>query len=103
GGITISNSANVTFTGGTYIIKDGLNIIGSSTVTFNPGTYILNGNSGNYALSLQNSSHVTGAHVTFFITGQYGHTIGAVQCTGATVVNLSAPTSGTYEGMLFVQ
>jgi len=105
GGITISNSATVTFTGGASptIVKDGLSIIGNSIVTFNAGQYILNGSRSNVALNFANGTHVTGTHVTFFITGQYGHTIGAVQSTGATVVNLSAPNSGAYEGMLFVQ
>jgi hypothetical protein len=103
GGITIGNSANVTFTGGTYIIKDGLSIGGASTVTFDAGTYTLNGSKSNYALSFGNSAAITGTGVTFFITGQYSHTIGAVESTGATTVHLSAPGSGSYAGMLFVQ
>jgi hypothetical protein len=102
-GISIGNSAEVIFPAGNYVIKDGLSITGSAKVTFGAGTYILNGSSSNIALSFGNSAIVNGAGVTFFITGQYGHTIGAVAMTGATTVNLAGPGAGTYQGMLFLQ
>jgi hypothetical protein len=104
GGITIGNSAQVTFAAGDYLINDGLSIGGASKVTFGAGLYIINGSASGVALSFGNSTIVNGAGVTFFITGQYtGHTIGNVQSTGATTVNLAAPLSGPYQGMLFLQ
>ena len=103
-GITIGNSAQVTFNPGNYLINDGLSISGAAKVTFGAGLYIINGSASGIALSFGNSSQVSGTGVTFFITGQYtGHTIGNVQSTGATTVNLAAPESGTYQGMLFLQ
>jgi Flp pilus assembly protein TadG len=106
GGVNISHSATATFSpgAGQIIINDGLAIVGSSTATFNPGTYIINGSSGGVAMQFSNGVTVSGTGVTFFITGQYsGHTIGAVTSTGNAVVNLSAPTSGLYDGMLILQ
>ena len=106
GGITINHSATVTFSGGATptLINDGLTIAGAATVTFNPGLYILNGSASGTALSIGNGTTVSGTGVTFFITGQYtGHTIGSVQDVGNATVNLAAPTSGTYQGMLMLQ
>jgi hypothetical protein len=111
GGLSIGNSAVVTFdtTAGPYIINNGLTIGGSAQVTFNPGVYIINGSNGGTALSFGNSAKISGSGVTFFITGQYkdssnhNYVIGNVQMTGATTVTLSAPSSGTYQGMLFLQ
>jgi hypothetical protein len=99
GGITISNSAKATFSGGTYYIYGGLSIGGAATATFDSGTYIVNGG----GISFGNSAAITGSGVTFFNTAVYGQTIGAVTNTGATTVTLSAPSSGTYQGMLFMQ
>ncbi len=109
GGIDIHNSQNATFTGGTYYIYNGLTIEGNSTATFGSGLYVINGqSSGGNSVDFANSTVVSGTGVTFFITGQYSvsgytHTIGPVQMTGNTTVNLAAPTSGTYQGMLFLQ
>ena len=68
-------------------------------MTLNPGLYIINGGS----LSVGNSARLTGTHVTFFITGQYGHTPGPIAFTGNSAVTLSSANSGTYEGILFLQ
>jgi hypothetical protein len=109
GGIDIHNSQVATFTGGTYNIYNGLTIEGNSTAKFDSGLYIINGqSSNNTSVAFTNSATVSGTGVTFFITGQYSvtgytHTIGPVEMTGNTTVNLAAPTSGTYQGMLFLQ
>lgn len=104
GGITIGNSANVTFSSGNYTIYGGIQVTGAATVSFGSGLYIINGEgSSSDSIEFANSAAVSGSAVTFFITGQYGQTIGPVAMTGATTVNLSAPTSGTYQGMLFLQ
>ena len=82
---------------GTYC--GGITIQGAATATFGPGLYIINGG----GVTFSNSAAVSGTGVTFFNTGQYGQSPGPVAFTGATTVNLSAPSSGTYQGMLFVQ
>ena len=45
----------------------------------------------------------TGSGVTFFNTGQSGHSAGVISFAGSSTQTFSAPTSGTYEGMLFLQ
>jgi Putative Flp pilus-assembly TadE/G-like len=99
GGITISHSSQATFSGGTYYIWGGLTVEGASTATFDSGMYIVNGG----GISFANSAAISGSGVTFYNTAQYGQTIGGVSNTGATTVTLSAPSSGTYQGMLFMQ
>jgi len=99
GGVIISRAAQATFSGGTYYIYGGLTVEGDSTATFGAGLYIVNGG----GISFGNSTVVSGSGVTFFNTGQYGQTIAPVVSTGDTTVKLSAPTSGTYQGMLFLQ
>ena len=75
-------------------------------VTFSPGVYILNGG----GLTIQNSSTATGTGVTFFNTaykttnGAYTGTYGKFMLSDSVVsVNLAAPTSGQFDGMLFYQ
>jgi len=102
GGLSITGGS-VSFSGGTYIINGGLSISGNGNTTFGNGTYIINGSSGGYSINMSGGGSVTGSGVTFFITGQYGQTIGPVSITGSGTVTLSAPTSGTYRGMLFLQ
>jgi len=58
--LTISHSANVTFTAGTYVFEQPVSIIGSTTVLFDSGTYYFKG-----GLSISNGANVT------FDTGTY--------------------------------
>jgi hypothetical protein len=102
GGIAITGGP-VTFSPGNYIINGGLTISGGGIKTFGAGVYILNGNSGGYSMNISGGGDVTGTGVTFFNTGQYGQTIGPVSITGSGTITLSAPTSGAYQGMLFLQ
>jgi hypothetical protein len=74
----------------------------SSHLTLNPGIYILNGTNGGKSLSID-SSTVTAPGVVFFITGQNGYTAGPISVTGSSILNMSAPTTGTYRGILFLQ
>ena len=68
----------------------GMNISGNAT--FQTGaTYYVKGN-----LSLQGGSNVSGVHVFFYIDKS-----GTTAISGSAVANLSAPTSGTYAGILF--
>ena len=76
--------------------------MGNNTYNFQPGTYILVGG----GLTTQDSnSSITGSGVTFYNTfgdtnkGTYSYS--PVNINANSVVNLSAPTSGTYTGILF--
>jgi hypothetical protein len=97
GGYSLSSSQTATLNPGVYC--GGISVAGNSRATLNPGTYILNGG----GLSVVNSAQLSGAGVTFFNTAKTGYTAGPVTSTGNAVVNLSAPTSGAYEGILFYQ
>jgi len=81
---------------GTYC--GGISIGNIANVTFSPGTYIINGG----GISFGNSGVATGSGVMFYLTGT-NSTYGSLTANGASSITLSAPTSGTYEGILFYQ
>lgn len=66
----------------------GINV--STTATFQAGTYYVKGN-----LAFQGGSNVSGSNVTFFVDRS-----GTTAISGSATVNISAPTSGTYAGIL---
>jgi hypothetical protein len=82
-------TSNATLNPGTYC---GGITVNSGTATFNPGLYILEG-------GLQvNGGGITGNNgVTFYFQA------GSVVFNGSYSVNLVAPTTGTYAGILFFQ
>ncbi len=84
---------NVTVNPGVYC--GGMRFSGAGNVTFNPGTYIFTGSTG---LQTNGSVNMSGSGVTFYNTGT-----GNVNLSGASNVNLSAPTSGSLAGILFYQ
>jgi Flp pilus assembly protein TadG len=109
--LTISSSVR-TLNPGTYC---GGITISSSIVTFNPGTYILVG--GGLVASSSTSS-LTGANVMFYNTacgagysntvcptgsGSYSGVYRPFNISGGLTATLSAPTSGTYNNILFMQ
>jgi Flp pilus assembly protein TadG len=68
---------------------------GSPVITLSPGLYIFSGAGG---LNVSSGTTFSGTGVTFYFVNGASFTIS----NGATA-NLSAPTSGTYSGMLFYQ
>jgi Flp pilus assembly protein TadG len=83
------NTGTQTLSAGTYC--GGIQLNGGS-LSLNPGTYILDG------IGLQvNSGSISGTGVTFYLAQ------GSVQFNGANYVNLIAPTTGSYAGILFDQ
>jgi hypothetical protein len=89
GGITTTIGPS---SGGT-ICYNGLSIGGGATATLNPGLYIING-----AFKIDGGGGVSGAGVTFYLPAG-----ASVSFNGGTVFTLTAPTSGTYNGILFYQ
>jgi len=83
---------------GTYC--GGISVSGKATVIFEPGTYVITDSAGN-----PGSLHVTGnqASVTSLPGGVTFYTDGesTIDVAGNGVVDLKAPTSGPYTGMLF--
>jgi len=68
----------------------GLTLQGN--VTLQPGVYVIEGGD----LKVNANANVTGSGVTIYMAGS-----STVSMNGNATVNLSAPTSGTYAGMLF--
>jgi len=89
----LSSTSSITLNPGRYC--GGLRI-SSSNVTFNPGVYIIDGDD----FRVQGGSTLEGDGVTFVLTGTGGKWA-TVKFAGDTQADLTAPTSGTYEGVLF--
>src|SRR5208337_2840411 len=96
GAVRITGNNNITLSPGLY--SGGINITGNANVTFLPGTYILAGG----GFSVTGNSTLSGTGVTFYdTTGPAGYA--PIDLTGNETANLSAPTSGPMEAMLFFQ
>jgi hypothetical protein len=65
----------------------------SGTVNLAPGTYVVSG--GDFKINA--NANITGSGVTIYVTST-----SKVSMNGNATVKLSAPTSGTYSGMLFM-
>jgi Flp pilus assembly protein TadG len=88
----IGNGAQLTLGSGGTTCYNGLTIGGGSTVNLNPGVYVING-----TFSVSNGASLIGDGVTFYLTQ------GSVFIGGGSVINLEAPTTGIYNGILFFQ
>ncbi|MBT4769655.1 MAG: hypothetical protein HOO00_03905 [Rhodospirillaceae bacterium] len=82
---------------GTYC--RGLSIGAGLTVVMDPGTYYIDGG----GFSVAGGASVSGTGVTIILTNKNGGSYGAVDIAGGAVIDLAAPTSGTYSGILFFQ
>ncbi len=76
----------------------GITVGAGATVTFNPGIYIIDRDD----FRAEGGSTLIGDGVMFYLTGT-GPNYATVTFTGGTIADLSAPTSGPYEGILFYQ
>ncbi|HTB96590.1 MAG TPA: pilus assembly protein TadG-related protein [Terracidiphilus sp.] len=113
--VNVILGGNVTFNPGVYC--GGINITASllSNITFNPGTYILKDGTGllgvtqgGLNINLNTLTNITGNGVTFYNEGPNGGFSVTEPVTGGSLlslgnVNLTAPSSGTYGGVLFFQ
>ena len=96
GGTALSLNGGGNVSPGTYT---SISLQGNGNVNFAPGLYIINGPSGNGgSFTCNGTPTITGTGVTFYFTN--GSTI---NCTGNDTANLTAPTSGTYQGILMMQ
>ena len=91
GSLNIKSNESITINPGCY---SSINVQGK--VTMNPGTYYIKG--GNFSTNSQ--SNITANGVTIILTGD-GTNIGQVDMNGGANIVMSAPTSGTYRGVLF--
>jgi hypothetical protein len=75
---------------------NGISVTGKADVTLNPGTYVVTGGGG---ISFGGTGTVTGNAVTFYVTGGGN----SVSFAAGEDVNLVAPTTGSFAGILFFQ
>lgn len=88
---------NGTLSPGTYC--NGLTIAGGSRAQLNPGVYIIK--NGDFRVS--DGTTVVGSGVTFVLTGNSPSQVGTVYVTGGNVLRVSAPTTGSTAGLVFIQ
>lgn len=96
----VNNQSDVVLLPGRYC--NGLRLTNASNLTFAPGVYIID--SGEFQSTL--NSTATGIGVTFILTetaASSGSDYASLQFTGNTAMNLTAPDSGPYSGILFYQ
>ena len=106
----VRSNQNRTLNPGTY---RGMDIQG--TATLNPGTYFIDGRANgnnqnkNLGFNLGAQARVTGTGVTIVLTmnnppaNGTSNLVAGMTMHGGAMVNLTAPTSGTYRGVLFYQ
>jgi hypothetical protein len=91
-------ASNTAIPPGTYC--GGISVTNGVTgVTFTAGDYIILGGGLNFAGGTTSS----GSGVMFYLTGNLTYLYGSVNMSNGANVTLSAPTSGTYLGVLFFQ
>ncbi|HZP22447.1 MAG TPA: pilus assembly protein TadG-related protein [Terriglobales bacterium] len=107
-------NSGISITGGTQTLSNGtgtvtvcgggISISGGAHVTFASGTWIICGG----GMKVSGSSQINGTGVTFYNTGNVkkycpGNNYTPISIAGTTTGTLSAPTTGTYAGVLFFQ
>jgi len=92
----LSGASSAALTPGVYC--GGITISGAAKASLGAGTYILNGG----GLTVSGSTSLTGQGVTIYNTSN-GYAYKPISFSGANTVNLSAPTSGPMNGVLFFQ
>ena len=100
--LSITGSSPVTLQPGIYY--GGIKITGSGNVTLQPGIYVMAGG----GFTVTGSGSLTGSGIFFYNTQDPTHPTGSgayggITITGSGAVNLTPPTSGSYENLLFFQ
>ena len=94
-----SGNGNLVLTPGTYC--GGISITGNHSVQFDAGTYLLYGGGIHFS---GNIDPIAGSGVTFFNSGNGStYPYSALNLAGNVSLNRSAPTTGPYAGLLFMQ
>lgn len=89
--LTVGSNQTLTINPGCFT-----NIDVRGTLTMNPGVYYIKG--GDFETNAQ--SRITAHGVTIILTGG-GTSIGQVKMNGGADIDMTAPTSGPYKGVLF--
>lgn len=100
GSVSLSGHSTSTINPGIY---SSIKVSGNASLTLNPGIYLIEG--GGFTVS--GNASVTGSGVMIYNTGSNypnnGGSFGGITLSGNGTFNLSAPTSGTYAGIVLFQ
>lgn len=91
--ISPSGQWGLEFLPGDYRITGGISVNGGGNVTFGAGVYTIEGS----GMSLTGNGNVVGDEVMFYVKQ------GQVKLTGTGDMDFTAPTEGTWEGVVFFQ
>jgi hypothetical protein len=89
-GLSLGSQNTQTISAGQYC--GGITLSSHASLTLNPGVYYVKG-----GISLGGQTTITGTGVTIYLAD------GGISMAGGATANLSAPTSGTWQGILFFQ
>jgi hypothetical protein len=97
--LTIGPNANVTLTpdGGSYRICGSLTVKGN--LELGEGVYYIDGGS----LKVNSGASITGTGVTIVLTGATADNVKGADINGQAALNLTAPSSGPYQGVVIYQ
>jgi hypothetical protein len=94
--VTVNPNSSATLNPGCYA---GLNFKG--TVTLNPGTYYIDG--GNFSTNAGAVVNCSGCTIVLSNSNSTSNSIGSITLNGNATLNMTAPDTGTYKGILFYQ
>src|SRR5262249_25294533 len=97
GPLTVNSLLPTVLQPGVY--QGGIHITGLSIVVMQPGVYIMQGG----GFQVDGAATVTGTGVMIYNTTSTTYATGAITVTSTGKVALSAPLSGTYQGINFFQ
>ena len=100
-GLTVKPAVNLTK--GILSIDPGIysqiKVSGSASLTLKPGAYVIAGG----GFTVTGSASVTGSEVLIYNAGGNGGSFGGITLSGNGSVNLTAPTTGRYAGIVIFQ
>lgn len=79
------------------VYRGGMTLNSGSNVTLSPGVYVMDQGS----LTVNGGATLQGSGVTIVFTSSTGNNYATAKINGGAVVNLTAPTSGQYAGIVF--
>ena len=97
GGGTNRNYGHGTWSLSPGVYCNNLRFSSDAVVTLNPGVYVINRGT----LTIGDNVRVTGTGVTIFLTSSTGSNYANIVTTGSSRTTLTAPTTGTYAGIVF--
>ncbi len=102
GAVSVSGNTTKTLNPGIY---SSIRLSGNARVTLNPGVYVIKGG----GVTVSGNAAVSGSGITLFNTGSNyngttdGGNFGGIGLSGNGNINLNAPTTGPYAGILIYQ